>query len=114
MKFSDLKSHEMPTSHLRSHNKRKFQPNTNPILTKCYTISANLQDNDQDMADSSSLATNKRGQLVIQPTQQKKTRNEVYTDQAQYVNQDLWLSFQAMELNARDNNVPQREITTPI
>jgi hypothetical protein len=53
------------------------KPNTNQKLAMCYTISVNSQDNDQDMADSSSPSKNKRGQLTIhQPIQQKKIRND--------------------------------------
>jgi hypothetical protein len=81
----------------------------------CYITSANSQDNDQDMADSNSPSNNKRGQLTIhQPTQQKKTRNDMQADHAKYASQDLWLGFQAMELTASDNIIPPQEINTPI
>jgi hypothetical protein len=67
------------------------------------------------MADSSSPSKNKRGQLTIhQPIQQKKTRNDTQVDHAKYASQDLWFGFQAMELIASDNNIPHREINTPI
>jgi hypothetical protein len=67
------------------------------------------------MADSSSPSKNKRGQLTIhQPIQQKKTRNDTQADHAKYTSQDLWFGFQAMELTASDNNIPHREINTPI
>jgi hypothetical protein len=59
--------------------------NTNLKFTMCYTTSANSQDNDHDMADSSSPSNNKRRQLTIhQPTQQKKTRNDMQADHVKY------------------------------
>jgi hypothetical protein len=73
------------------------------------------QDLDQDMADSSSPTNNKRGQLSLyQPSQQKKTRNAPQTEHDRYASQDLWLGFQALELIAKDNEVPLQEINTPI
>ena len=35
-------------------------------------------------------------------------------DHAKYASQDLWFSFQAMELTTSNNNIPHREINTPI
>jgi hypothetical protein len=91
------------------------KPNTNQKLAMCYTTSVNSQDNDQDMADSSSPSNNKRGQFTIhQPTQQKKTRNDMQADHVKYASQDLWFGFQAMELTASDNNILHHEINTPI
>ena len=75
----------------------------------------NLQENDQDMADSSSPPNHKRSQLVIhQSSQQKKTRNDTQTESNKHSNQDLWFGFQTMELIAKDNNTPQREVNTSI
>jgi hypothetical protein len=67
------------------------------------------------MAESSAPSKNKRGQLTIhQPIHQKKTRNDTQTDHTKYSSQDLWFGFQAMELTASNNNIPHREINTPI
>jgi hypothetical protein len=58
-------------------NTHKFLQ-TNPTLTLNYFVPLLFQDIDQDMANSSSPTTNKRGQLTIyQPTQQKKTKNDL-------------------------------------
>jgi hypothetical protein len=45
--------------------------------------STTLQDNDHDMTDSSLPTNNKRGQLVIQLTQQKRTRNDLQVEHMQ-------------------------------
>jgi hypothetical protein len=55
-------------------NTHKFSQ-TNSILILNYFVSLTFQDNDQDMADSSSSTTNKRRQLTVhQPIQQKKNK----------------------------------------
>jgi hypothetical protein len=58
-------------------NTHKFLQ-TNPTLTLNYFVPLLFQDIDQDMANSSSPTTNKRGQLTIyQPTQQKKKKHDL-------------------------------------
>jgi hypothetical protein len=73
------------------------------------------QDNDQDMADSSSPINHKRGQLTIQlPIQQKKTKSDLQSEHHKYANQDLWLGFQTMELLTIDNDTPPQDVHTSI
>lgn len=81
----------------------------------CYNKHTTLQDIDQDMADSSSPNSNKRGKIIVQQaSQHKKTRSDTQTDQAKHINQELWFGFHTMELIAKDNNITPRGITTPI
>jgi hypothetical protein len=69
------------------------------------------QDNDQNMADSSSPTNLKRGQLTIQQSiQQKKTKSDLRSEHQSYANQDIWLGFQAMELLAIDNDIPPQDM----
>jgi ABC-type Zn2+ transport system substrate-binding protein/surface adhesin len=71
------------------------------------------QDNDQDMVDSSSPTNHKKGQLTIQQSiQQKKMKNDLQSKHHKYTNQHLWLSFQAMELLAIDNDIPPQDMLT--
>jgi hypothetical protein len=73
------------------------------------------QDNDQDMVDSSSPTNHKKGQLTIQQSiQQKKMKNDLQSKHHKYTNQHLWLSFQAMELLAIDNDTPPQDVHTSI
>jgi hypothetical protein len=52
-------------------------------LTMNYIANTSVQDYDQDMADSSSPQSNKRGQLPNQLTnQQKKTRSDLQSKHA--------------------------------
>jgi hypothetical protein len=68
------------------------------------------QDYDQDMADSSSPQSNKCGQLSNQLiNQQKKIRSDLQSEHAQYTSQDIWLSFQAMELITKDSEALLQE-----
>jgi hypothetical protein len=92
---------------------------TNQLLILHHNASPTLQDNDHDMTDSSSPTNNKRGQMVIQLTQQKRTRkkrtrSELQAEQSKYANQSLWLGFQTMELIAVENNILPYEVRTTI
>ena len=81
----------------------------------CYNKYTTLQDIDQDMADSSSPNSNKRGQIIVQQaSQHKKTCSDIQTDQAKHTNQELWFRFHTMELIAKDNNITPRVVTTRI
>jgi hypothetical protein len=63
---------------------------TNPISILRYFVSLTFQENDQDMADSSSPTTNKRGQLTIYKSiQQKKTKNDLQPEHTRYASQEI-------------------------
>ena len=88
---------------------------TNQKLIMYHVKSANFQESDQDMAESSSPTNNKRSQIVIhQSSQQKKLRNATSTEPDNSTHQALWFGFHNMELIAKDNNAPTRPINTPI
>jgi hypothetical protein len=85
------------------------------ILTLKHDMQLISQDNDQDMADSSSSTNLKRGQLTIQQSiQQKKMRSDLQSEHQSSANQDIWLGFQAMELLAIDQDIPPQEVHTSI
>jgi hypothetical protein len=99
------------TPQIEPHTKTK----DNPMLTLKCNIPLNLQDQDHDMADSSSPTSNKRSQLIIhQHSQQKKTRCNLQADHDKYANQTFWLGFQTLELLAKDNAIQPIKISTSI
>jgi hypothetical protein len=99
------------TPQIEPHTKTK----DNPMLTLKCNIPLNLQDQDHDMADSSSPTSNKRSQLIIhQHSQQKKTRCNLQADHDKYASQTLWLGFQTLGLLAKDNATQPIEINTSI
>jgi hypothetical protein len=86
-------------------------PKSISMLTLQYVMHLPSQDDDQDMADSSSPTNLKRGQLTIQQsTQPKKTRNDLQSEHQNYANQELSLGFQTMELLAIDNDIPTQDM----
>jgi hypothetical protein len=104
---------------IRHAPKTQTKPNTKTkditILTLKYYIPLCLQDQDHDMADSSSPSNNKRSPLIIhQHSQPKKTRCDLQADHDQYANQALWLGFQMLELLAKDIATEPIEINTSI
>jgi hypothetical protein len=98
----------------------KPQPNSNVQKTQSTLIPGSntflqSQDQDHDMADSSSPSRTKRSQVIIHPNnQQKKTRCDLHSDHAKYANQNLWLGFQTMELLAKDTETLPTEINISI
>ena len=99
------------TPQIKPHIKTK----DNPMLTLKCNILLHLQDQDHDMADSSSSTSNKRSQLTIhQHSQQKKTRCDLQANHDKYANQTLWLGFQTLECLAKDNAIQPIEISISI
>jgi hypothetical protein len=73
------------------------------------------QDPDQDMEDSNSPCSNKRGQIALyQHSQPKKTRNTFQYVHDQYAHQELWLGYQTMELIEQDKEALPQLTSVPI
>jgi hypothetical protein len=95
IKTNQTHSHSTMGSTLRYNIRREAsQPPKHPKsiskLTLQYVMHLPSQDDDQDMADSSSPTNLKRGQLTIQQsTQPKKTRNDLQIEHQNYANQEL-------------------------
>jgi hypothetical protein len=114
-KMGKTQRYEIVRHALKTQTKPHTKTKDITMLTlKCY-IPPCLQDQDHDMADSSSPNNNKRSQLIIhQHSQPKKTRCDLQADHDKYASQTLWLGFQTLELLAKDIATQPIEINTSI
>ena len=105
LRYEIVRQARWPSEHMNN------TPTTNLLLTLCYATNLIVQEFDQDMTDSSSPPSHKRIHLTNQQSNQyKKTKSDLQSEHARYVNQDIWLGFQTMELLATDAEIPPQEI----